>query len=179
MTPKQAEAARTRALDPTLAAADVVAARREMGDAAFRRDRLQTAATRLRERLQEVAAQEEDHRRRLAYDEAKAERDDLVSELSRVYPPIEAQLADLLGRLDASDRRIEFINDRDLPSGAERLLVAELVARGLRGFVENSVEVTRITKQLRVPAFRYSAARGRGEQHVCRSLRHTATANFG
>src|SRR5947208_1028508 len=64
-----AEVARTRALDPALSANDVTAARREMEDAAFRRDRLQTAATRLRERLQEVRAQEEDHRRRLAYDE--------------------------------------------------------------------------------------------------------------
>jgi hypothetical protein len=127
-----------------------------MEDAAFQRDRLQTATTRLRERLQEVRAQEEDYRRRLAYEEAKAERDQLAAELARVYPPMEAQLADLLARIKASDERIERINDRGLPSGAERLLVAELVARGLRGFVENSVDVTRITNQVRLPAFRYS-----------------------
>ena len=148
-----AERARKQALDPS--ATDVTAARREMEDAAFRRDRLQTATTRLRERLQEVRAREEDHRRRLAYDEAKAERDELAAELARVYPQMEAQLADLLARTKASDERIERINDRGLPSGAERLLVAELVARGLRGFVENSAEVTLITKQLRLPAFRY------------------------
>jgi len=153
---EEAEAARTRALDPTIAAADLVAARREMEDAAFRRDRLQTATTRLRERLHEVRAQEEDHRRRLAYDEARAERDELATELTRVYPPMEAQLADLLIRIKACDERIERINDRGLPSGAERLLVAELVARGLPGFVQNSVDVTLITKQLRLPAFRYS-----------------------
>jgi hypothetical protein len=151
-----AEVARTRALDPTLSAADVAAARREMEDAAFRRDRLQTATIRLRDRLQEVRAREEDLRRRLAYDEAKAERDQLAAELTRVYPTMEAQLADLLARIKASDERIEHINARGLPSGAERLLVAELVARGLRGFTVNSIDVTRITKQVRLPAFRYS-----------------------
>src|SRR5450759_5614531 len=58
-----AERARSRALDPTLSAADVATARREMDDAAFRRDRLQVAVTRLRERLNVVKAQEEDSRR--------------------------------------------------------------------------------------------------------------------
>jgi len=149
-----AERARNQALDPS--ATDVTAVRREMEDAAFRRDRLQTATTRLRERLQEVRAQEEDHRRRLAYDEARAERDELAAELVRVYPQMEAQLVELLSRTKASDERIERINDRGLPSGAERLLVAELVARGLRGFVENSVDVMLITKQLRFPAFKFS-----------------------
>ena len=86
----------------------------------------------------------------------QTERDELAAELARVYPPMEAQLADLLTRIKASDERIERINDRGLPSGAERLLVAELVARGLRGFVENWVDVTLITKQLRLPAFKFS-----------------------
>jgi hypothetical protein len=53
------EVARTRALNPTLAAADVAAARREMEDASFRRDRMQEAVRRLGERLREVKAQEE------------------------------------------------------------------------------------------------------------------------
>jgi hypothetical protein len=52
-----AEVARIRALDPTLAAADVAAARREMEDAFFRRDRMQEAVRRLGDRLREVKAQ--------------------------------------------------------------------------------------------------------------------------
>jgi hypothetical protein len=36
-------------------------------------------------------------------------------------------------------------------------LVAELVARGLKGFVENGVDIPRITQTLRLPAFEYSA----------------------
>jgi hypothetical protein len=58
-------------------------------------------------------------------------------------------------RIFASDREIEYINAHALPAEAERLLVAELVARGLRGFVENSVEAVRITRDLRLPAFRF------------------------
>ena len=147
--------ARSRALDPALSAPDVAAARREMDDAAFRRDRLQVAAKRLGERLREVRANEEDQRRRIAYKKAKAERDKLAAELKAIYPPIEAQFRDLMTRIDANDKQIEYINAHARPRDAERLLVAELVARGLRGFVENSVEAVRITRELRLPAFRF------------------------
>ncbi len=150
-----AEQARGRALDPALTANDVAEARRQMEDAAFRRERLQTAVSRLQERLKEVRAQEEDQRRRIAFKKAKAERDRLAAELKAIYPPIEAQFRDLMTRIDANDKEIEYINAHVLPRGAERLLVAELVARGLRGFVENSVEAVRITRDLRLPAFRF------------------------
>jgi hypothetical protein len=42
-------------------------------------------------------------------------------------------------------------------AGAERLLVAELVARGMEGFVKNSMQTPRITEELRLPAFEHSA----------------------
>jgi hypothetical protein len=137
-----AERARMRALDPALSANDVAEARREMEDAAFRRERLQTAVTRLRERLEEVSAEEEDRRRQLAYDRVKAERDKLAAELADVYPAFAKKLAELLPRIAANDREVEYINAHALPGSARPLLVAELVARGLRGFVENSVEVS-------------------------------------
>lgn len=127
-------------------------ARREMEDAAFRRDRLQTAVERLRDRLKELRYQEEDQRRQVAYDKVKAERDALAEELARVYRPLAAQLGELLPRVAANDRQVQFVNNA-LPSGSGRLLVAELVARGLRGFVENSVEVPSIVSSLRLPAF--------------------------
>src|SRR6476620_8409613 len=69
-----AQKARQRALDPKLCIPDVAVARHEMEDAAFRRDRMQAAVTRLKERLSEVMAQEEDQRRWLAYEKVKAER---------------------------------------------------------------------------------------------------------
>jgi hypothetical protein len=71
------------------------------------------------------------------------------------YPPLAAQLADLMARTTASDREIEYINAHALPAKAPRLLVAELVARGLEGFVQNSLQTPRITEELRVPAFQF------------------------
>ena len=151
-------------LDDRLAAAfadsatpDTVAALIEETESAARAagEQQQAAVSRLRERLTELQAAEEDDRRRAAYDEARAERDQLAGELARVYPPLAAQLADLLGRLRASDDRIEHMNANALPRGCGPLLVAELVARGLDGFVQNSVNVPRIVRRVQLPAFQY------------------------
>ncbi len=152
-----ADRARSHALDPAVSSADVAIARRQMEDAAFRQERLHNAVTRLRERLRELQAQEKDQRRRMAYEKAREERDKLAAELKAMYPPIEAQLAELLPRIVANDREIEHINGHALPEGTERLLFAELIARGLPGWVQNSVEATRITAQLRLPAFEFDA----------------------
>lgn len=103
-----------------------------------------------------MLASEDDERRWSAYDEAKAERDKLAEELARVYPPIAEQLAELLARMAANDRQLAVINDHKRPSGAERLLSAEEIARGLRGFADGYERIPRITKDLRVPAFTYS-----------------------
>jgi hypothetical protein len=91
-------------------------------------------------------------RRQAAYDRIKAERDVLADELARVYPPLAAQLIDLLGRLAANDQQVEITNRR-LPDGSERLLVAELVARGLGGFMSNSVQAPSIVTAVRLPSF--------------------------
>jgi hypothetical protein len=122
--------ARKRALDPTLSAKHVADARRAMDDAAFRRDRLQAAVTRLGERL---------------------EHDQLAAELADLYPAVAPKLADLAARIAANDRDIEFINDHKLPNGAGRLPTAELVARGLPGWVSNSIQAPRIVDLLRLP----------------------------
>jgi hypothetical protein len=111
--------------------------------------------SRLRERLKEVQAAEEDDRRRVAYEDARTERDQLAAELARVYPPLAAQLADLLGRLRASDDRIEHMNAHALPRGCGPLLVAELVARELDSFVRELVYIPRIVRRVQLPAFEY------------------------
>jgi hypothetical protein len=109
-----ADAARTRALDPALSAADVTAARSAMDDAAFRRDRMGEAVRRLGERLREVRRQEDQARHRTAYDAARAERDELVAELACTYPTVAAQLADLIARIAASDALLERVNRKRL-----------------------------------------------------------------
>ena len=135
---------------------DTVAALIQEAEAAARAagDAAEQAVSRLRERLTAVQAVEEDDRRRAAYEEARAERDELAAELARVYPPLAAQLADLLGRLRASDDRVEFINNA-LPRGCGPLLVAELVARELDSFVRELAYIPRIVRRVQLPAFEY------------------------
>jgi hypothetical protein len=152
---ESAKQARARALDPVLSAKGVDEARRQMGNSAFKHERLQTAVTRLQERLKELRAQEEDDRRRATYEKVKAERDRLAAELADTYPAIERQLVDLFARLDANDREVKYLNAH-LPTSTGRLLVAELVARGLDGFVKNATQISRMTEQLCLPAFECS-----------------------
>jgi hypothetical protein len=74
---------------------------------------------------------------------------------ARVYPPLAAQLADLLGHLRASDDRLNHMNARALPRGCEPLKVAELVARGLDGWAQNWIDIPRIVSRVQLPAFEY------------------------
>jgi hypothetical protein len=139
------------------AAPDTVAALIQEVESAARAgaERLQGTVSRLRERLTELRGAKEDDRRRAAYEEARAERDELAAEFAQFYPPLAAQLADLLGRLRASDDRIEHMNAHALPRGCGPLLVAELVARNLDGWVRNSVDIPRIARRVQLPAFEY------------------------
>ena len=126
-----------------------------MEDAAFRRDRLRMAVTKLRDRLQQLKAQEDNERRWQAYEKAKAERDKLVSELKDVYPAYAARLADLAARIKANDREVDRINLRAVPEGAEWLRSVELVARDLKGWNDGTATVPHLVRDLRLPAFEY------------------------
>jgi len=120
-----------------------------MDDAAFRRDRLQAALEKLWERLAQLKYQEEHARRQVAYDKAKAVRDGLANELADLYPAFAQKLVELLVRVVVNDGEIEHVNNA-LPRGADRLLVAELKARGLP-WVVNNVETPRITDHTQLP----------------------------
>jgi hypothetical protein len=91
----------------------------------------------------------------------KAERGTLAAELAARNAVFDQKLAELLLRIVANDREVEYINGHALPSGAERLLVAELIARNLEGFGKsfgNSfIRIPRITEELCLPTFEYSA----------------------
>jgi hypothetical protein len=147
----EAEAARARALDPTLASEVVSAARRRMEDSAFERDRMATAVEQLRARLLVVKADEEDARRLLVYDRVKAERDQLADELRALYPAVADQLVELLARIAANDREVEYINAHAMPRDHGRLLSAELAARGLLGYVNNGVITPRLSETVVLP----------------------------
>ena len=109
---EQAERARTYALDPTLSGSEPTDARRCMDDAAFKRDRLQAAIGKLRERLAELKDQEENARRQVAYDKAEAVRDDLAEELADLYPSFAQELVELLTRVVLNDRELDYMNSR-------------------------------------------------------------------
>jgi hypothetical protein len=83
-----------------------------MNDVAFRRDRSQAAIGKLRERPAELKEEEKNARRQVAYDKAKAVRDELAKELADLYPAFAKKLAELLPRIAANDREIERINYR-------------------------------------------------------------------
>jgi DNA repair exonuclease SbcCD ATPase subunit len=154
-----AERARERALDPKLAANAVAEARREMDDAAFKRERLKTALSRLQVRLKEAKAREENERRWTVYEALKAERDNLAAELKAIYPAIEAQLGELIGKLEKNEREINFVNGHQLPTGAERLQSAELIARGIGSWRVGMADVVRIIEQLCLPSFKHDPHR--------------------
>ena len=103
----QAEQARNHALDPTLSSSELKDARECMEDAAFKRDRLQAALGKLRERLAQLKDLEENARRQVAYDKAEAVRDELAKELADLYPAFAQKLAELLVRIDINDREID------------------------------------------------------------------------
>jgi hypothetical protein len=126
-----------------------------MENAVFRRERLQTAVSRLQERLKEFRAQEENQQRWIACEKVKAERDKLAAELKASYPSIESQLGQLIAKVEANDREIEFVNAQALPGGAERLRSAELVAREVESWCVNQTEVARISRELCLPAFKH------------------------
>jgi hypothetical protein len=83
------------------------------------------------------------------------ERDKLAVELAEVHPPLAAKLADLAARIAANDAAIERVNEK-LPDGRKWLANAEL-ARDLKSFFDGTGDVPRITKHMRLPAFRYAA----------------------
>jgi hypothetical protein len=151
---ERADCARALALDPTLPMGTVAAARKQMYDAFFARDRLQVALEKLRERLLVVQADEEDARRLHIYEDAEAERDRLAAELRDFYPDVAERLAELLARIVANDEAIERINAHGLPRERGRLLYAELTARNLTGWILNSLPLARrLTDELQLPAF--------------------------
>jgi hypothetical protein len=104
-------------------------ARKVMEDAAFTRHRLCTALPRLRERLREIEAQEEDARRLSEYEAAERTATSWLRSW-RTYPTIVATLVYLLARIDSNDRRMEH---HQCASAAERSdAAAECRAGGAR-----------------------------------------------
>ena len=88
------------------------------------------------------------------------EKESNVCNLIRyVYPSMESRLGELIAKIEANDREIEYVNGQALLSGAERLRSAELIARGIEAWRVNSADVVRISHELRLPAFKHDPHR--------------------
>ena len=101
--------ARARALDPLLSRDEVKLARCEMEDAAFTRDRLHEAGTKLVKRVEALKTLEADRRRRAEHERILAERDRLAEEMERTVDQI-AQIAHTVSRIAICDREIGRFN---------------------------------------------------------------------
>jgi hypothetical protein len=101
--------ARARALDPLLSRDEVTLARREMEDAAFTRDRLHEAGTKLAERVDGLKALEADRRLQAEHERVSAERGRLAEEMERMADQI-AQIAHTVSRIAICDREIGRLN---------------------------------------------------------------------
>ena len=101
--------ARSKALDPILPRAEVVAVRRQSDDAAFERDRLTEAAKRLATRLVELKAAENAAVLRAEHEALSRERDRLVGELVGMTDSL-AQIGRLALAIDGCEREIKRWN---------------------------------------------------------------------
>jgi hypothetical protein len=101
--------ARSKALDPMLPRAEVVAVRRQSDDAAFERDRLLEAAKKLATRLAELKASEHSAVLTAQHDELASERERLAAELVGMTDSL-AQIGKLAMQIDACEREIKRWN---------------------------------------------------------------------
>ena len=115
-----AEQARKRALDPLVTAGELAAARTAMDDARFLHERLTAAVSRLRQRLAEVQASEDQARRLARYHDLERARDQLAAELRTLYPAFAPKLAALLTRIAANDRPSLTLIGTPSPVGCRR-----------------------------------------------------------
>ena len=141
-----AEAAKTRALDPTID--DPAAARQQRDDCIFRLARLRAALPKLQQRYSEVRLAERRAQWRAAYAEVKANRDATASELKEAYALVD-RLVVLLNKAKKVDEQVEAINRSAPNSEHDRLLTVECVARSLNAVPANVSLMT----TLKLPVF--------------------------
>jgi hypothetical protein len=118
-----AEEARVRALDPLLSSDGVAVARREMDDAAFKRDRLKVAAAKLSERVAALKAFEAERHARAEHERVLAERNRLAKEMEHMAEPI-LEIARLVVKIDLFDHEIRCYNLRPTRLGYIRPVVS-------------------------------------------------------
>ena len=116
---------RSQALDPTNLDPDT---RTALDAAIWRQDKLQGAVSALRQRHQQILAQEQRAQWNVAADAIEARRDELTEEFAERYPDLIASLIELFQRVRAMDAEVDKINGEAPDSEGRRLLKV-----GIRG----------------------------------------------
>ena len=148
---EEAEKKRSNALDPTVLV-DAQAVSAAVVAAELKRDRLQGAVPRLQQRYTKVEAAERYARWIVDYDNVRAQRDAVASELLALYAPLVIKIVDVLERVEAIDGEVKRVNatkptDADQSNGDGRYLdLVETAARGAGRLNE-----TLIVRDLRLP----------------------------
>jgi hypothetical protein len=115
-------------------------------------DRMMVARARLDERRRELQALEAEAQKRLAYDQALANRDRCAAALVEFYPSAVERLVALFNELTASNEELTRVN-ADRPQSCEWLDSAERKAKGQIGEPLNRSEVS-VLDCSRLPPFK-------------------------
>lgn len=134
-----------RSVDPALTTPEAREARNNAADLEHDIRRLHASLGMLKEKRQKLVDDDAEAQRRKAYDEAKAERDDLACHIRSRYPEIAMELQALVYRIQASDRQCEAVS-RDRPEGAPVLVAAEYLARECGHYWNGVTSVTRLAE---------------------------------
>jgi hypothetical protein len=140
-----ANAERAKAFDP-VASPESAKAEQSVWAAEFRRDRLRSFLSHLRQRLSEVEASERQRDWQEDYEAVKEERAEIANEFAEFYPSLTARLSDLFRRAEALDQECSRINSEAPKGETRRLLGVELTARNLKSFSRSDPSVIDLVK---------------------------------
>ncbi len=147
-----AQAERWRSLD-AIASTDTAEAEKVVWAAEFRRDRLHSCLSHLRQRITEMEEAEYAARWEVDFETVKAERDAAAKEMCEHYPKVVAELIDLFRRILTIDEECSRVNGTAPDGEFRRLRGVELAARGLESF---SVSNPAITGAVKLPEWKDS-----------------------
>lgn len=125
---RDADAAKTRALDPLLDDDEIEHARKAAADAEFTQARMGEAVRLLSGKRDEFRRNEDQVERIEAYEKAMAKRDAVVARLRDEFPSLANRLGQLLADVASADALVDVVN-RNLPAGRHRIESVEAVGR--------------------------------------------------
>ena len=123
------QSAKAKAVDPMSTDTEAADARREHHDLGFEEERQTSSIARLKHRLTVVIGDEDQKRKRAAYDALMQDHAKLCEKLTDRYPVLAGELVSLLTEVEEMNARTKAVNN-DRPTGAQSVLSVDDAARG-------------------------------------------------